>query len=202
MFAFKEAETCFESFRQTSLTLERYFALVCSTLIASAIGVSMFPESSTLIPSAFSFSDSPEYLRLVKDRVQAHQGRKAKLDRQAGELRAKVAKATTAEADTRKQLQSVQELIEGMDGIEGQERVALRLSLRGQLRRLLDEIQVWPGPGRVTEEYGLFFKSGEWRGLTVAKDGRVLVMDGKRERKRIPMFFHPKCFSGLNYLQQ
>ena len=147
-------------------------------------------------------ADSPEYLRLVKDRVQAHQGRKAKLDRQAGELRAKVAKATTAEADTRKQLQSVQELIEGMDGIEGQERVALRLSLRGQLRRLLDEIQVWPGPRRVTEEYGLFFKSGEWRGLTVAKDGRVLVMDGKRERKRIPMFFHPKCFSGLNYLQQ
>ena len=130
-------------------------------------------------------ADSPEYLRLVKDRVQAHQTRKAKLDRQAGELRAKVALATTAEADTRKQLRSVQELVERMDGLEGQERVDLRLSLRGQLRRLLDEIQVWPGQGL----YGLFFKSGEWRGLTVAKDGRVLVMDGKREWKRIPMFF-------------
>jgi DNA invertase Pin-like site-specific DNA recombinase len=128
-------------------------------------------------------ADSPEYLSLVKGRVQSHQGRREKLDKKAMALRKKVAKAGTLEVDTRKQLQSIRELIEHMDSLEGQERIDLRLNLRGQLRRLLEEIQVWP------DRVGLFFKTGEWRGLTVAKDGRVLVMDGRQEWKRIPMFF-------------
>lgn len=120
----------------------------------------------------------------VKDRLRMRQGQKTELEAQWETLARQIAKISSIAQDAEKQLQSVQELIGRMAELDGQGRIDLRLNLRGQLRRLIDEIKVYPDQGR----FGLFFKTGEWRGLTL-NGGEVLVMDGKREWKHIPMFF-------------
>jgi len=128
--------------------------------------------------------DNLEVGEAVAVRLKARQEQKVELEKQRNDLGEKIAKASTIEVDTQKQLESIQDLISRMAELDGQERINLRLNLRGQLRRLLDEIKVFPDKGR----FGLFFRSSEWRGLTLGKDGQVLVMDGKKEWK-IPMFF-------------
>lgn len=128
--------------------------------------------------------DNLEVGEAVRDRLKARQEQKANLMVQREALTRQIAKASSISQDAEKQLQSVKELIGHMGELQGQERIDIRLNLRNHLRRLIDEIKVYPDKGR----FGLFFKTGEWRGLTLGKDGQVLVMDGKKEWK-IPMFF-------------
>jgi chromosome segregation ATPase len=128
--------------------------------------------------------DSLELGEVVKNRLQARQGQREALEARRKDLGQQIAKLGSTGHDTERQLRSIKDLIEKMAQLEGQERISLRLNLRSQLRRLIAEIKVYPDKGW----FGLFFKTGEWRGLTV-EDGQVLVMDGKREWKNIPMFF-------------
>jgi len=127
--------------------------------------------------------DNLEVGEAVRDRLKARQEQKKELERRRDDLGEKIARANNVEVDTQKQLKSIRELIEHMAELDGQERINIRLNLRTQLRRLLDEIKVYADKGRV----GIFFRGGEWRGLTLKGD-EVLVMDGRREWK-IPMFF-------------
>jgi DNA invertase Pin-like site-specific DNA recombinase len=126
-------------------------------------------------------ADSPEFLKLVKDRVQAHQTRKVKLDKQAEGLRKKIAKASSVEADTEKQLQSVKELIDRMGELTGQERIDLRLNLRNQLRRLIEQLNFFPDLGQV----GMIFITGERRLLIVEGD-EVRLLDILSRADRVP----------------
>jgi hypothetical protein len=129
--------------------------------------------------------DNLELGVIVKDRLMARQGEKASLEAQREDLIGRIAKLSGNGRETKTQLESIQELITKMAEMEGQERADLRLNLRGHLRRLLDEIRVYPDKGW----FGLFFKTGETRGLTVKGDGEFLKFDGKREWKHVPMFF-------------
>jgi len=129
--------------------------------------------------------DNLELGEIVKDRLMTRQGEKASLEAQREDLTGRIAKLSGNGSETKTQLESIQELITKMAEMEGQERADLRLNLRGHLRRLLDEIRVYPDKGW----FGLFFKTGETRGLTVKGDGEVLKFDGKREWKHVPMFF-------------
>ena len=65
---------------------------------------------------------------------------------------------------------------ERMGKLEGQARVDLRLNLRGQLRRLLDQVRVFPD----RQSVALFFATGERRLLTI-EDGGAQVLDAYPE---------------------
>jgi len=141
-------------------------------------------KTANLINS-LSDTDSPEVAIPIKEKIAELQTQKTILEAQRQTLARGVAQFNTTNQDTEKQLQSIRELITAMAEMEGQERIDLRLNLRSQLRHLIDEIKIYPGQGR----YAIYFKSGEWRGLTVREDGRVLIMDGHKEWRHVPMFF-------------
>jgi hypothetical protein len=129
--------------------------------------------------------DNLELGEVVRGRLWARQRQKATLEAQKEDLARRVAKLAANGQETKAQLESIQELIAKMGGMGDQERADLRLNLRGHLRRLLDEIKVYSNPKR----FGLFFKTGETRGLTVMRNGEVWKYDGKRHWKHVPMFF-------------
>jgi hypothetical protein len=81
----------------------------------------------------------------------------------------------------------VQDLIVRMTELEGQERINLRLNLRNQLRRLIDQINLYPDRVQV----GLLFRTGERRLLFLEGD-KVRLLDIKPKAYKCPAQLWPK----------
>jgi DNA invertase Pin-like site-specific DNA recombinase len=131
--------------------------------------------------------DNLELGDLVKDRLKARQEQKAQLETQRKALTRQIAKIDSIGKDAAKQLRDVQELIDIMTELEGQERIDLRLNLRNQLRRLIRQINVYPDRVQI----GLLFSTGERRLLTVLK-GHVKLLDIAPKAFKIPAQLWPK----------
>lgn len=116
--------------------------------------------------------DNLELGEIVKDRLKERQTQKSQLEAQRESLTRQITETGSIVHDTGKQLHDVKELILRMSQLEGQERVDLRLNLRGQLRRLINQINVYPDK----LQFGILFKTGEKRLLTVLK-GHVTLVD-------------------------
>ena len=67
-------------------------------------------------------------------------------------IEAEIEQLLQMEQDTEKQLKSMTELMDLMDSLDGQERIELRIKLRGAIRKLIDYILIFPfGQHRWTE---------------------------------------------------
>ena len=90
------------------------------------------------------------------------------------DLEGKIEKLTDSSEETQKGLESIQELIARMRRLKSQdqERIDLRKSLRGQLRRLLTKIRVSPSE----QDTRLYFQNGQARLLSV-EEGQLQVLD-------------------------
>lgn len=78
---------------------------------------------------------------------------------------------TRASQKATAQIKSNRQLIARMGKLEGEEREALRLNLRSQVRRLLTKVRVFPN-GHVV----LFLATSQRRALSIA-DGQAKIWD-------------------------
>ena len=118
--------------------------------------------------------DNLELGKDIKDRLQERMAEKVSLEAQQKILISQISEVESISQDTGKQLSDVKELIEKMSQLEGQDRVSLRLSLRGQLRRLITQINVFPDRFKI----GIILQqAGERRLITTLAGNRVELMD-------------------------
>ncbi len=136
--------------------------------------------------------DNLELGDIVADRLRARQEQKTDLEAQREALSQRITKLSGNGKETKKQLESIQELIDRMAKLKGHERTDLRLNLRSQLRRLIDQMNLLTDDDQV----GMIFKTGERR-LLIMEGDQVRFLDVAAGAERVPAQLWKKA---LNYI--
>jgi multidrug efflux pump subunit AcrA (membrane-fusion protein) len=130
-----------------------------------------------------SFLSFRDVRKALESRLSRELRRQTGLKAHRATLEASIQDLTRVSQDSEQQLKHVRQLIDRMAKLKGDDRSALRLSLRNQLRRLLTEIKV------VSEdELHLRFATSQWplgsvsRGIYV-EEGKVRILDRTKPPK-------------------
>jgi len=119
---------------------------------------------------SISTTDNKTVRKSLEEKAGGLLDAKTSIEIQLKETQTKIDKLSSSTEDTEKRLKSIKELIERMPSMEDTERRKLRLSLRNELRRLIDKIRVFV----YEEKVAIFFSTGERRLLSI-REGRVLM---------------------------
>lgn len=90
---------------------------------------------------------------------------KGRLEQRRTEVKAAFEVLIHSRRDAEQGLQSIAELYEYMEQVDGQGRIDLRTSLREQLRRLIKKVKINPIESRLV----IFFRTEQRRVLTLKK---------------------------------
>ncbi len=123
---------------------------------------------------------SKKLRKVLEGRADALLAQKVELEAQRAELDGRIETLSNSGQDTEQRLMSIRELIERMGNLEDQDRIDFRLNLRGQLRRLLSKVRVFPD----RQSVALFFSTGERRLLTM-EAGEVKVLDAYPKKRKV-----------------
>lgn len=112
--------------------------------------------------------DNLELGEAVKDRLKSRQEEKVSLEAERQELAQQIAKLNSTGQETESQIQSIKELIEGKELNDPN----VRLNLRGQLRRLIAQLNVFPDANQI----GILFRT--WERRLIGKGGIMDILPG------------------------
>lgn len=136
-------------------------------------------ELFKLEKSIESFFDSISHVsnanlkRGLEHKASAEAIRQERLVQERKEVISRIETIGTEGNSTQEQLKNIQELIDKMKAIDGQQRIEIRLSLRNHLRRLIKKIKIDTRENLIA----MFFYSGERRLITLNKDGDSKILD-------------------------
>ena len=116
-------------------------------------------EEMEAIENTKLVSKGTAFLQALDHRYSAFDSKKKKLTSERKDITRRITELSISGKEAEDQIQSIKELIELMNSLDGQERITLRLSLRNQLRRLIKYIKVYS----TKKQVAIFFQSGERR---------------------------------------
>ncbi|MCX6335001.1 MAG: hypothetical protein NT092_11980, partial [Bacteroidia bacterium] len=119
---------------------------------------------------------SEAYLKALEQRYASLDVLRNKAITQREAIQNRIAELSGNGQQTAEQLRSIRELIEGMKQMPEQDRIALRLNLRTQLRRLIRTIRI----NTTSQRISIFFHSGQRRSVNLRTS--EIIMDAYPKR--------------------
>jgi hypothetical protein len=137
--------------------------------IQSEIKTMNYPKKIERLIKSIESTDNQDVQKKLKERISKHIVSQKLLEMDEKAILTEIDKITKTTQGAEEQLKDTQELINKMAGLEGQERIDLRIRLRYQLRRLIKRIETDLDINQII----MFFHSGQSKLINIGVNGEL-----------------------------